>query len=162
MDQTSERRFATYGAWREGLRATLDLATRTLAIFDADLHECGFERPEAVERLETFCRSSPHEDAVRILLCDPAYLERECPRLVALLARFRHRASVRVAVGSNCCDAAPTLIADSVHLVTRFHPDAPRGKICLDDPRSAAGPLRRFETLWLAAEPLSVGSALGI
>jgi len=162
MDKLSDRRCESYAEYRRGLHEVLGLARQTVAIYDPDLRECGLEHRERIALLESFCRDATREDALRILVCTPVHLERDCPRLVALLTRFRHCASVRVAGSAGCEDMPPIAIVDGAHLVTRFHPEQPRGRICVDDPRAAAGPLTQFETLWIGGECRTIGASLGV
>lgn len=162
MSKPLERRIDSFADYRDTMREVLARARRTIAIFDPDLAECRFEQRDNLALLESFCRDATREDALRIVVCSTDYLERECPRLAALLTRYRHRASVRVANEGPCGDIAPVAIVDGVHLLTRFHPDAPRGKLRTDDPASAAGPLLQFETLWLNGASRTIGASLGI
>jgi hypothetical protein len=69
---------------------------------------------------------------------------------------------VRVATAAIRGLSQPFLVVDGVHLVTRFHQDAPRGKICLDDDRASAITFAQFETIWISAQQGPTGAALGL
>jgi hypothetical protein len=154
--------FDTYAAYRAALLAALDLAHQSVVLFDPDLRMTGLEAPHGIAALERFCAGATREDCVRIVVHAPDFIERDCPRLRNLLARFGHRLRVRVSPAALRHWSQPFLVVDRTHLVTRFHQDAPRGKICLDDARSAAITFAQFETLWISAQQGPTGAPLGI
>ncbi len=162
MTRPEERLFDSYTEYRAAVLEALGLARSGLRIFDPDLAETGLESMAGVEALQALARTSPHQDAIRILLRDPAYLEREAPRLLHFVGRFGHRVAVRVvAEGSQLGDQA-FLVADDRHFLVRFHTDRPRGKFCADDGEAAALAVAQFDTAWLAAQPGPSGAGLGI
>jgi len=162
MDRPSQRRFDTYVEYRAAMLAALGFATRTLAIFDPDLRESGIENPAAIAALESLCRASPRRDAVRIVVRSIDFVERECPRLVALIGAFGHCAGVRVSSPPFRNWSRPFLVADERHLVTRFDQDRPRGKVGIDDLRSVSPLLAQFETMWISGESTRASVPLGI
>jgi hypothetical protein len=156
------RFFDTYAAYRAALLEALELARQQVVLFDPDLRMTGLETPRGIAALERFCAGATREDGARIVVHAPHFLERECPRLLTLLARFGHCLRVRVSPAVLRHWSQPFLVIDGTHLVTRFHQDAPRGKICLDDTRSAAITFAQFETLWISARQGPTGAPLGI
>lgn len=162
MGKSSERSFDTYGEYREALLETLSLAREAVSIFDQDLRECGLESAAGINLLETLCTQSRRRDALRILVHSVTYLEQECPRLAGLLGRFGHRASVRTTDPGARAWAQPFLVADGRFLVTRFHQDLPRGKVCAAASNSSAYIGAQFETMWLHGEHHASGAPLGI
>lgn len=162
MQTASESRFDTYADYRTAILEALRSARRRVAIFDPDLAECGLEHGDAIAELERLCGDSPHEDALRILLAEPAHLERNCPRLTAFLLRFAHRANVRRADADASLQARCFLIADDTQLVTRFHRDLPRGRFNRHDASAAACFVTQFETMWIKGAPVAIGVTLGI
>jgi hypothetical protein len=162
MDTASERFFDTYGEYRNAIRAALGQAQRSIAIFDPDLRECGLENRAGMAQLESLCLRSPHRHALRILLHSTTPIEKECPRMIHLLARFAHRASVRTTDPGTRNWPQPFLVADGELAVMRFHLDLPRGKICAAGSRTIAYLDTQFETMWLNGKPCAIGSPLGI
>jgi hypothetical protein len=159
---SSARFFDTYAGYRAALLEALELAHSDIALFDPDLRLTGLETPSAIASLERFCTGAMREDSARIVVHGPHYIERDCPRLLGLLSRFGHRLRVRITNATGRSLSQPFLVVDGIHLVTRFHQDGPRGKICLDDNRSAAITFAQFETIWIAAHQGPTGAPLGI
>ncbi len=161
MTATS-RFFDTYAAYRSALLEGLALASRTLVLFDPDLRATRLESSAGIAALERFLGEATAEDSARLLIHSPDFAERECPRLLELLLRFEHRARIRVTTAAFRSWTQPFLVVDRMHLVTRFHQDAARGKICLDDGPSAAIRFAQFETMWVSAQPGPSCAPLGI
>jgi hypothetical protein len=162
MDTPAERRFDRYSDYRLAMLEALGIATQTVAILDPDLKESGLESRSAIALLEALLRGSPRDDALRIVVHSTAFVERECPLLLALIGAFRPRLDVRVTSPSFRAWTRPFLIADARHVVTRFDQDGPRGKFCIDDLRSASSLLIQFETMWMAGESTATGIPLGL
>lgn len=161
MEEPRAQRFASYSEYRSAMLDALGRATRTVVIFDPDLRETGLDNPASIAALETLCRASQRVDALRILVHSVDFIER-VPRLVALIAIFGHRATLRVTSASYQQQAQPFLVADERHFVTRFHEDGPRGKQGTDDLRSASALLGQFETMWVSGGSTTTGVPLGI
>ncbi|MFN3985936.1 MAG: hypothetical protein ACK4KV_10620 [Rhodocyclaceae bacterium] len=163
MNISRSARFDTYADYRAGIAELLELTTQTLTVYDADLSATGLESPAACSVLERLCRESRREDAIRILLRTPRHLERDCPRLLRLLEHYGHRVSVRVrnAAGNNM-DEGCFIVADGRHLITRFHSDAPRGKLLTDAGPECTPYLVQFEPLWVAGRPGPSGGRVGL
>lgn len=162
MDATPSCSFDTYADYRRAALEALSAAQHTVAIFDPDLAKCGLESPAALERLERFCIDARRDDALRILLFDGTHLERHCPRLVTLLVRYAHRASVRIADADAHRAPRPFLLVDDTHLVSRFHRDLPRGRRELGAGSGIACFATQFDTLWPRGQALALQVALGI
>lgn len=162
MREPLERYFDTYGEYREAVLETLNLAQRAVSIFDFDLRECGLESAAGIDLLAALCTRSPHRDTLRILVHSVTYLEQECPRLIRLLGRFGHRASVRTTDPGARAWTQPFLVADGRFLVTRFHQDLPRGKVCSAASSTSAYIGTQFETMWLHGERRATGAPLDI
>ncbi|BAL25805.1 hypothetical protein [Azoarcus sp. KH32C] len=162
MDHPSESTFDTHAAYRQAVTEALTLAGQTIIIFDPDLGECGFEAPGTLALLEAACQKSPRSDALRIVVHDPGFIERDCPRLQRFLSNYAHRASLRISDPGSRNWTQPFIVVDSEHLVTRFHPALPRGKACFAMPRSTASLCIQFETMWLRAENHATGAPLGL
>lgn len=152
-------------SWTDYRSAALELIGRaesTVLLLDPDLSQTGLEGSAGIEQLIAFLRRSVHAGAIRILLRDAAHLERNCPRLLDLLARFGHRIAIRIMGASQSLPEAAFMIADSRHLLIRFHHEQARGKLFTDAPQATADRSAQFETLWIDAEIGPSGVVLGL
>ncbi|MBR0565880.1 hypothetical protein J5J83_07115 [Azoarcus sp. L1K30] len=162
MAEPLERAIDSWAAYRSALIETVDRASSSLLIFDPDLAETGFEHPAGVDTLKQLLLRSAQLVAVRILLQDSGFLERQCARLLTLLGQYNQKIEIRLASDPRALPDAAFVVADGVHLVTRFHSARPRGKCCVDDARSTAPLIAQFETLWVSATPGPSGVQLGL
>lgn len=162
METLSPHRFDSYTEYRSAMVAALEAATSTIAIFDPDLREAGLENLASIAALDRLCRTSPRRDALRILVHSADFAERECPRFVALIGAFSHRAAVRVTSPQFRNWRQPFLVADARHVVTRFDREGPRGKLAVEDERTASMLLAQLETMWISGTPTTTGAPLGI
>lgn len=164
MTSSRDERFDTYGDYRSGVAEVLALATQTLTIYDADLSATGLESTPVSSILERLCREAQREDAIRILVRTPRHLERDCPRLLLLLEHYGHRMSVRVRhhAAASAVEDRCFIVADGQHLITRFHSDAPRGKLRTDAGSECTPYLVQFEPLWIASRPGPSGGRVGL
>lgn len=163
MTDSQEYPFDTYADYRSALLKLIEQAQREIILFDPDLRETGLESPAGAEALTAFLSRSSGRECLRMVLQDADPLAHESPRLIRLLGNFAHKFVVRID-GSDTLRPLhqPFAVIDGVHLVTRFHRDRPRGKLCINDV-AACAPLRaQFETIWATAEPGPSGAALGI
>lgn len=161
MQAPEEVGFDSYAEYRTAVLAAVGRAQETVAIFDPDLRETGLESAEGLALLEGLCARSGRHDTLRILLHSTSWLEKECPRLLGLLGRYAHCASVRTSDTGARAWPQPFLLADDRHLVTRFHHDLPRGKTA--GPSNVLAQLStQFETFWMNGERRAAGVPLGI
>lgn len=163
MSKAAEHEFDTYAGYRAALLAAIDGAQREILLFDPDLKETGLESIAGAEALNRFLLRSSAREAIRLLLGDPEFLDRHCPRLTRLLELHGHRFAVRIDGNDRLHPLhQPFAVVDGHHLVTRFHQDRPRGKACPDDAAVCAPLVAQFETIWIGAEPGKSGAPLGI
>ncbi|NMG76730.1 hypothetical protein [Aromatoleum diolicum] len=162
MGTFSERYLDSYGEFRDAVLEALGLAHQTVSIFDPDLREWGLESVAGTNLLEALCSQSPRPDTLRILVHTTTFLEQECPRLIGVLRRFGHCASVRTTDPGARAWTQPFLVADRHYLVTRFHQELPRGKVCFATSSTNAYVITQFETMWLRGEHHASGAPLSI
>lgn len=153
-------------SWTDYRAALLDALARSASgvrLLDPDLAATGLESAAGVAALQEFVRRSALPEAVRILLADTRFLERDAPRLRHLLERFGHRIAVRrIARRDQTMADTPVLIGDDHILVTRFHRDRPRGRFATADSVDCAPLAAQFETIWVTAENVQSGARLGL
>lgn len=152
----------TLAEYRAQVLDRVALATARLDVFDHDLGEIGLESSSAIQALEQLCQRGVMPEAVRLLIRDPRFVEKSCPRLMLLLQRFAHRMELRLVRSSLPSHDQPFVIADDEAYVMRFHHDSPRGKSDTRDAAQCAHLRAHFETMWLSAQPGPSGTALGL
>lgn len=162
MSDDRERGFNTYAEYRECLHGLLDAATRELVLFDPDLRECGLSTEAGIERLRTFIERSPLTPCLRVIVKDASHIERDCPRLLDLLARYGHRMRIRVSAREHQTIENAFAVVDGHHVLMRFHGDKPRGKLSIDDTRLAAHCNAKFEAIWDRSKGGPSGVPLGL
>lgn len=162
MAEPVERAIDSWVAYRSALIETVDRASSSLLIFDPDLAETGFDHPAGIDALKQLLLRSAQPVVIRILLQDSGYLERQCSRLLTLIGQYNQKMEVRLTTDLRALPDSAFVVADGVHLVTRFHCARPRGKYCIDDARSTAPHVAQFETLWVSATLGPSGVLLGL
>lgn len=153
-------------SWTRYRRALLDALAQThsgVRLLDPDLAATGLESAAGITALQEFLRRSAHPEAVRILLADTRFLDRDAPRLLHLREHFGHRIAIRrIALRDQAAADAPFLLGDDHILVTRFHRDRPRGRYASADAPGCAPLAAQFETIWVSAENVQSGARLGL
>ncbi len=162
MSDDRERGFDTYAEYRECLHGLLDAATRELVLFDQDLRECGLSTEVGVERLRALIDRSPLAPCLRMIVKDASNIERDCPRLLELIARYGHKMRIRVSAREHQAIENAFAVVDGHHVLMRFHADKPRGKLSIDDARLAAQCNAQFESIWDRSTGGPSGVPLGI
>ena len=138
--------------YREACDTILRRAEREVLIFDRDLAAVKPDHKPRIDAISDFLQSdSPRR--VRIVLHDPGYLERNAPRLIALLTRFSHAIEVRQSPDNLRHLADTHILGDDAHGVRRFHVEQARSAIVLDDSSYIHPWRQRFEELWQLSHP---------
>jgi len=146
--------------YEEALDFLVESAATSLRIFDFTLSR-GFNSPRRTEALRRFLLAT-RRNTVRIVVHEPAHLDRNCPRLLNLLRIFSHTLVVHETLPQAKSVYDPFAIADERHFVHRFHFDDLRGLAGHDDPIGAHALIDRFEEIWEASAPAATGTTLGI
>jgi hypothetical protein len=156
-----ESRFDTYQRYRQAVADLIPLARRELVIFDQDLGETGLESRAGIEILTRFLNAN-RDSTLRIVLHVPDRVERNCPRLMALLKLRGHSVTVRQSPEDLRRLTDCFIAADRRHAVIRFHADHARGKLLIEQPDDVAVWWKRFDALWEISSPSLSGTTLGI
>ena len=157
----TEESFDTMSAYRSGIQRLLAMVSSQFDIFDPDLIDCGLETERSIANLSGRLSDHPRLQ-VRVLVHDPRHIEQNCPRLLALCRLRSSQIHIHVTAPYHRNWLQPFVQVDGKHIVTRFHIDSSRGKLCLDDTTLAAAYLAQFETLFQASTPGPNGAYLGI
>jgi hypothetical protein len=151
----------TVAGQAQAIDQLLGLARESVRVFDTDMSQARWNSPARADALASFLRGS-RDARLQIILHDTHYLEASCAGLVALLRRY----SAAITIYRTGADARvatdPLLIADDRHFLHRFHADAARAALAIDQPGLAKPLLQRFEQIWATGEPGLAGDVLGL
>jgi len=153
--------FDRYSDYDRAMLTLLARAKHFLGIFDPDLKIGPIASQQGVARLEAMLHGNPKGELV-LLLHDTAHLAAHCPRLLNLYRQRGHQFRILQTAQEHRSQMQPFAIADGVHLITRFHADQARGKLCIDEAADSAAFRQRFEALLESATPASGLAALDI
>ncbi len=162
IEETYPTRRPLSGAseYEAALDMVIGRAASALRIFDHTL-SAAYNSPQRYERLRRFLLDS-RRNTLRIVVHDPAPLERNCPRLLMLLRQFGHAISIHETHTSAKSVYDPFAVADDRFLVHRFHFEEMRGMSAMDDPIGAHTLIERFEEIWEASSPAINPTTLGL
>ncbi len=139
----------------------IGLAQRSVRVFDIDLSEMGWNRPERIDRLAAFLRRSRHA-RLEIIVHDTRYIEGRCARLTALQRLFGEAVVVR-RTGPEARGAMdPLVIVDGRHYLHRFHIDRPGAALGILQPQALKPLIHRFDEIWATGEAGVQGNVLGL
>lgn len=161
MSDSAVQLFDSESGYKAAIDLVLAAARREVRIFDQDLTRMGLEIPARAALLGNFL-AGDRDRRLRVVLHDTDALERNSPRLLALLRVHGHAIEVRRTPEHLRQVADCWVLADETHGAVRFHADHPRGKLLLGASAEVHPWWQRFDDLWLAAEPCSPGAAAGL
>ncbi|HET7546964.1 MAG TPA: hypothetical protein VFJ86_04305 [Usitatibacter sp.] len=136
-------------------------ATQTIRIFDINLASRGFNAPQRADRLRSFLVAG-RAHRILIALRDTDLLERECPRLLALLRQFPMSIEIHRTVGEARNANDPFVLADDHSVWHQQHWQQPRAIAALHSPGDALPIAQRFEEIWELSEPAVSATTLGL
>ena len=136
-------------------------ATRTLRIFDITLAQRGFNSPQRIERLREFLVAG-RAHRILVALHETEPLERECPRLLALLRQFPMSIEIHRTVQQARKAMDPFVVADDHSVWHQHHHEQPRAIVALHSPADAMPILQRFDEIWDLSEPAVSATTLGL
>ena len=136
-------------------------AQRALRIFDVSLSNRGFNSPALAERLRQFLVAG-RSHRIFIALHNTDLLERESPRLLALLRQFPMSIEIHrtLAQARNAND--PFVVADDHSVWHQLHHEQPRAIVALHSPADAMPIMQRFDEIWDLSEPAVSATTLGL
>jgi hypothetical protein len=143
-------KFASRGEFGEQLRLCLSRARLHLQMFDPDfsLWELGSSAADAL--LRSFLAGGGR---IELVAHDNAHLERSCPRFLRLLKDYEHLIACRLTSRHLRQLTDSFCIADSRHIVRRFHSDHLRGEAAFDLPAATEISAERFVAIWAETMP---------
>jgi hypothetical protein len=143
------------------IESVVDVAQKTLRVFDFTLANRGFNSPGLAGKLRDFIVAG-RAHRLLIALHDPDALARECPRLLALLRQFPMSIEIHRTVGEACNAHDPFIIADDHSVWHQLHHDQPRAIVALHSPPDALPISQRFDEIWDLSEPAISATTLGL
>ena len=150
---------------REGFQAAVDRLLerpgRELRMFDPDGAGLRLNDVARLARLEGFLRAS-RTRRLYMVLHDPQHLQRECPRMMGLLARYSHAIQINRTQEEIRELQDAFLVLDSIDYVRRPVAARWRGAIGLGDETEALAMRARFDEIWAASFPAVSSSTLGL
>ena len=136
-------------------------AQRTIKVFDTSLWNRGFNSPARADRLREFLvRGRTHRLLIALHETDP--LERECPRLLALLRQFPMSIEIHRTMGEARTAHDPFVVADDHSVWHQLHVEQPRAIVALHSPTDALPIAQRFDEIWELSEPAISATKLGL
>jgi len=136
-------------------------ARHTLDIFEHNFEDIGFNSEARYDVLRRFLLDNSN-NRLNLLVHDPQYLTRRCPRMMELLRQFGHSMAIHQTPQSLRHVTDPFAVADHANYVRRYHFDDSRGVLGQNDPEEARRLASRFHEMWTASHPCASGTTLGL
>lgn len=136
-------------------------ARRTLRIFDISLAGRGFNSPARMDRIREFLVAG-RAHRLLVALHETQTLERDAPRLLALLRQFPMSVEIHRTVGQARDALDPFVVADDHSAWHQLHHEQARAIVALHSPPDAVPLAQRFEEIWELSEPCALGRVLGL
>ena len=138
----------------------LQKAAARICIFDNTLGR-EYNSSRRLEWLRQFLLAS-RRNVLQIALHDTRTLDRDCPRILALLRTHGHSITIHETHANAKSVYDPFVIVDDRCFVHRFHFDEMRGLLALDDPIETHTFIERFAEIWEASSPSVSATTLGL
>ena len=161
MDDAVYERFDTNEAFQAAVDRLLAQPGRELRIFDPDGAALRLNDPARVEHIERFLQAS-RTRRLYLVLHDPNHVQRQCPRMMGLLARYAHAIQINRTHEEIGELQDAFLVLDSMHYVRRPVAAFFRGAIGLADENEALAMRGRFSEIWSASYPAVSSTTVGL
>ena len=161
MNEPERRLIATRVEYRAACQEVLELAAREICVFDADLEQYDLGHTAQIATLAAVLRAN-REHTLHIALHDTRYVERRCPRLLALLQQFPLQVAIHRTLDEARRAQDSFVLADRKHVARKPVAAQSRGVLLRDDPLEGQGMRERFAQIWAASEAAFGASTLGL
>ena len=161
MDDAVYERFDTNEGFQAAFDRLLAQPGRELRIFDPDGTALRLNDPVRVERIERFLEAS-RTRRIYIVLHDTQHLQRHCPRMMSLLARYSHAIQVNRTHDEIRELQDSFMVLDSAHYLRRPVAAFFRGAIGLADENDALAMRGRFSEIWSSSYPAVSSTTVGL
>lgn len=161
MDDAVYERFDTNEGFQAAVERLLAQPGRELRVFDPDGAALRLNDPARVERIERFLQAS-RTRRLYIVLHDPNHVQRHCPRMMSLLARYAHAIQINRTHDEIRELQDSFMVLDSAHYLRRPVATFFRGAIGLADENEALAMRARFNEIWSASFPAVSSTTVGL
>ena len=161
MDDAVYERFDTSEGFQSAVDRLLQQPGRELRIFDPDGSALRLNDSARMDLITRFLQAS-RTRRLYIVLHDPQYLQRQCPRMMSLLARYAHAIQIHRTQDEIRELQDAFMVLDSVHYVRRPVAAFFRGSIGLADENEALAMCGRFSEIWAASYPAVSSTTVGL
>jgi hypothetical protein len=161
VDENVYERFETGEGFQAAVDRILQQPGRELRIFDPDGAALRLNDPARIQLIQRFLQAS-RTRRLYLVLHDPQYLQRQCPRMMSLLGRYAHAIQVNRTHEEIRELQDAFLVLDSVHYVRRPVGAFFRGAIGLADENEALAMRARFNEIWAASYPAVSSTTIGL
>ncbi len=155
------RPLTTLAESQQAIDEVIASAKRAIRLFDITLEGRGFNAPARIEQLRQLLVAG-RAHRILVALHDTETLERDAPRLLALLRQFPMSVEIHRTVGQARNAMDPFIVADDHSVWHRMHHEQPRAIVALHSPSDAIPLAQRFEEIWELSEPCALGRVLGL
>jgi hypothetical protein len=152
MDEATYERFDTAAGFQSALERLLAQPGRELRIFDPDGSSLRLNDPARIALFAAFLSAS-RTRRIYMVVHDTDQITRQCPRLLALLARFSHMMQINRTHEHIRELQDAFLVLDSQHYVRRPVAAFYRGAAGFGDETEAVTMRQRFMDIWEASFP---------
>ncbi len=161
MDEAVYERFDTSEGFQAAVERLLQEPGRELGVFDPDGAALRLNDPARVAQIERFLQASATR-RLYMVLHDTGHVERHCPRLMSLLARYAHAIQINRTHEAIRELQDAFLVLDSAHYLRRPVASFFRGALGLGDENEALAMRGRFGEIWSASFPAVSSTTLGL
>jgi len=159
--KTEYARFENHGDYQLAVDRLLAQPGRELRIFDPDLAALRLNAAGRVAQLERFLQAS-RTRRIYFVVHEIDHVTRQCPRMMALLARFSHMIQINRTHEEIRNLQDTFLVLDAQHYVRRPVAGIFRGAIGLNDETEALAMRSRFLEIWAASFPAVSSTTAGL
>jgi hypothetical protein len=161
MDDAIYERFDTNEDFQAAVDRLLEQPGRELRVFDPDGAALRLNDSGRIGRLERFLQAS-RTRRIYLVLHDVDHVQRHCPRMMALLARYSHAVQVNRTHEEIRELQDAFMVIDSLHYLRRPVAAFFRGAIGLADENDALAMRGRFNEIWAASFPAVSSTTVGL
>lgn len=159
--QKAYRQIAGQAESKAAIDEVIATTQKSLAIFDYTLGQRGYGDVLRIERIRHFLLAG-RAHRLRIALHEPEQLERNEPRLIALLRQLPASIAIHRTIGQARNAMDPFVVADDHSVWHLLHHEQPRAIVALHSPADASPMRDRFEEIWELSEPAVGSTTLGL
>ena len=161
MDDAVYERFGSKEGFQAAVDRLFEQPGRELRIFDPDGAALRLNDPARIERIEGFLQAS-RTRRIYIVLHDPQHVQRQCPRMMSLLARYSHAIQINRTHAEIRELQDAFMVLDSAHYLRRPVAAFFRGAIGLADENDGLAMRGRFAEIWSSSYPAVSGTTVGL